>query len=333
VAEREITLRPLPGVSLRVVGDRSAVGHFEAEYGPTQDHVEAAAANLRVSFPSRLTNPQGRDGHKSVSWEVRLDQAGGKPSELSIALHGRPRWFGLSLVQGFLVEPCLSLLAPGLGEVLVPAAGIALEDGVDLLIGRSQTGKSSLSMRALAAGVPVLGDDQVVVTRDGTCVRFPRRLRVYDDLSTTAPRAASRLPLSYRAGLTARRLARLATGGRVAPSLAVPASALGVPGPTSAPLRRVVLLARDSDVSVPRLRDADAEQAVARCSEALTQQRSRLVRSIGSSLSSSLEAAVEAEEGILRSAFASVPIVAVDLPSGMDAVSAVGSLARLLGLP
>lgn len=333
MAAREVTLRPLPGVSLRVVGDRAAVAHFEAEYGPTADPVEAAAATLRVSFPSRLTNPQGRDRHKSVSWEVRLDQAGGEPSELSIALHGRPRWFGLSLVQGFLVEPCLSLLAPAQGEVLVPAAGIMLEDGVDLLIGRSRTGKSSLSMRALAAGVPVLGDDQVGVAGDGTCVRFPRRMRVYDDLSATAPGAASRLPLRYRAGLTARRLARLATGGRVAPSLAVPASALGVVGPPSAPLRRVVLLARDAEVGAPRLRDVDVELAVARCSEALAEQRSRLVHSIGSSLSSSLKAAAEAEEEILRSAFASVPVVAVDLPSGMDAASAVGSLARLLGLP
>jgi hypothetical protein len=333
VAARQVTLRPLPGVSLRVVGDPDAVAHFATEYRLSREGAQAEGPGLTVSFVPRIAHRQGRDRHKSLWWDVRLERTDGRPSELSIALHGRPRWFGLSLVQGYLVEPCLSLLAPEQGQVLLPAAGIVRKGAVDLLVGRSRTGKSSLSVRALAAGLAILGDDQVVVSSDGTCVRFPRRLRVYDDLSATAPDAAARLPIRYRLGLLARRIARLASGGRVAPSQAVPISALGTAASSPLRLGRVVLLARDADVDRPRLLYADVALAVARGLEALREQRSRLLRTIGPSLRPMLDDVTEAEGGILRAAFASVPIVAIDLPPSMDAPSAVGDLAQLLGLP
>ena len=328
-----VTLRPLPGVNLRVEGDRAAVAHFSAEYAQPAGPSDATLADFAVSFVPRLADAQGVDHYKSVSWRARLDLVDGLPARLSIALRGRPRWFGLSLVQGYLVEPCLSLLAPANGEVLVPAAGIVVADGVDLLVGRSRTGKSSLSMRALAAGLPILGDDQVVVLADGSCLRFPRRLRVYDDLSATAPRAAARLPRRHRAGLVARRLARLASAGRVAPSMALPVEVLGAPMTGRLPLRRVVLLARVEGADGPRLADATAEHALARVAEVLTEQRSRLAATFGPSIRPALASSAQAEAAILAAAFASVPIVAIDLPSVMDAPTAVRSLAGLLGLP
>lgn len=316
------------------MGDEGTIDHFLAEYGQPE---EAAGGpdrgGLTLSFVARLRDAQGRDRHKSLWWDARLDLADGRWSRLVIALHGRPRWFGLSLVQGYLVEPSLSLLAPASREVLLPAAGIVHDGAVDLLVGRSRTGKSSLSMRALAAGLAILGDDQVVVTADGTCIRFPRRLRVYDDLSETAPRAVARLPLRLRAGLVARRIARVASGGRVAPSLAVPVPAIGSTASSPLPIGRVVLLARDADVDRPRFRDADIGLAVERSAEALSEQRSRLRRTIGSPVAPSLERAAQAEAELLRSAFALAPIVAVDLPSRMDARAAVGSLAQMLELP
>ena len=311
------------------------MAHFAAEYAPPAPPglPDAAPVSFTVSFVSRLDDAQGTDRHKSVSWQARLDLSDGQPARLSIALRGWPRWFGLSLVQGYLVEPCLSLLAPAHGAVLVPAAGIVVGGRVDLLIGRSRTGKSSLSVRALAAGMPVLGDDQVVVLANGTCVRFPRRLRVYDDLSATAPAAAARLPLRHRTGLVARRAARLATGGRVAPSLVLPASAFGTPAPAPVPLRRVILLTRGTGVDRPTTTETGLDEALARVAAVLAEQRSRLERTIGPSLGPSIAACAEAEAAVLVSAFASVPIVAVDLPSATDARTAVSSLAKLLGLP
>jgi len=305
-----------------------------AEYGEPDDAAEAPdPGSLTLSFVPRLEDAQGRDRHKSLWWDARLDLADGHPSRLVIALHGRPRWFGLSLVQGYLVEPCLSLLAPADGAVLVPAAGIVRDGGVDLLIGRSRTGKSSLSVRALAAGLPVLGDDQVVVLANGTCLRFPRRLRVYDDLRRTAPRAAAQLPLRYRAGLVARRVARLATGGRVAPSLALPASALGTRATVAAPLRRVILLTRGAEVDRPTLVEATLDEALARVAEVLGEQRSRLSATIGPSLAPALTTCDQLEATVLRSAFGSASIMAVNVPASMEAGSAVTGLAQLLRLP
>jgi hypothetical protein len=336
MADRSVTLTPIAGVTMRVTGDRQAVRHFRDEYGSAQPPGSATSA-LDLRFVDRGGQEWGHDHHKSVSWSVHLAAAEPGAMILEIALRGFPRWFGLSLVQGFVVEPVLSLIAPNVGLVLLPAAAIAGRagdaSGVDLLIGPSRTGKSSLSLRALAGGAAVLGDDQVLVGADGVARRFPRRLRLYDDISATAPAAWERLPRRARWGLIARRAVRTATRGRIAPSLALQPGALRGPMPESLPIRRVTLLSRGTGSRDLAISDADSTRAVARAEQVLSAQRQRLLAVIGPSWDDLIDRIAAREHDILALALARIPAMEVIVPEEREAGPVIASLARLLGLP
>jgi hypothetical protein len=274
------------------------------------------------------------DRHKTVRWEATLAHIGAAEMELRIALRGRPRWFGLSLVQGYLIEPVLSMLAATAGMVLVPAAGIVQEGRATLLIGRSGSGKSSISVRALATGMTVLGDDQVCVDATGTCTRFPRRIRVYDDLARTAPTAVARLPAGYRAQLQLRHLVRLTTRGYVAPSMAVPAAVFGGRRPDApVPLGRVVLLLRSSGVTDLTVEEAGPETAVSWSLEALSDQRKRLAATLGPEWADELDVTAEQERATLTAALRGVPILRIRVPGRWASATAISALADSLGLP
>ena len=328
---------PIPGVALRVHGDAAAARHLAMEYAPAGGEPSTASevvAALDVHFVSELPDARA-EGHKTIRWSATLERTAPQHLQLRIALRGWPRWFGLSLVQGYLIEPALSLLAVESGGVLLPAAAIVQDGAALLLIGRSGTGKSSVSMRALAAGLPLLGDDQVFVSGDGTCTRFPRRLRIYDDAARTAPGAISRLPVRDRVGLLVRRVVRVATRGYVAPSLAIPLRALGgVDAPTSVPLGRVALLSRGRGGSAAlSAHPADVAEALGRSADALLDQRRRLDRMLGERWAEEINAVASRERTLLERAFASIPISAINVPTEAGAARAIDALARELGLP
>ena len=332
-----LIVTPIPGVALRVHGDAAAARQLAMEYAPAgvePSTADAVLATLDVQFVSKL--PGARvEGHKTIRWAATLERTAQQHLLLRIALRGWPRWFGLSLVQGYLIEPALSLLAVEAGGVLLPAAAIVQDGAALLLIGRSGTGKSSVSMRALAAGMPLLGDDQVFVSGDGTCTRFPRRLRIYDDAARTAPGAVSRLPVRDRMGLLLRRAVRVATRGYVAPSLAIPIRALGgVDAPSSVPLGRVALLSRSGGESAAlRVHEADVGEALGRSAYALLDQRRRLGRMLGDSWAEAIDAVASRERALLERAFASIPISAIEVPTEVGAARAIDALAGELGLP
>ena len=325
----------LPGIQLEVTGDAAAIRHFHAEYGSdagSPAESRPVARRLSVSFVDRLGADLPTDGHRSVRWQARFERIGPGDLRLEIALRGWPRWFGLSLVQGYLTEPALSLLVAEGGSVLLPAAGIVHDGRVDLLIGRSRSGKSSLSMRALAAGLSILGDDQVHIGRDGTCTRFPRRLRVYDDLAATAPGAIHKLPGSLRTQLALRSVVRRLTRGGIRPSLPVDIADIGGKVAAPAPLGRIVLL-RPVGGAEMRLHGATAKEAVSDSTSTLSEQRARLARVLPDRWHTELAATLEEEARTLSAAFASVPVAAVEVPYSSNPGDAVSRLAKALGLP
>ncbi|MET1232080.1 MAG: hypothetical protein ABWY52_04420, partial [Candidatus Limnocylindrales bacterium] len=69
-----------------------------------------------------------------------------------IDLLGVPISFARSLVQGYVVEPMLSVIAAEHDRALVPGAGVADERGLTLVLGRSGAGKSTLMARLAATG-------------------------------------------------------------------------------------------------------------------------------------------------------------------------------------
>jgi hypothetical protein len=318
-----------PGIRLHVSGGERAVAHLRTEYAGTETTPEGAA-DLEIDFARASDGLPGtlvRGRYKTVRWSVALAEPG-TPLRASIDLRGRPLTFGLSLVQGYFVEPLLSLAAVQQGHVLLPAAGIAEDGGALLLIGRSGSGKSTLSARALAAGAILVGDDQILIDEDGRCWPFPRRLRFYSDLSKVAPLAYARLDRRTRAALLVRRLVRLVSRGYVSPPVRVPVPALGTRAGGALPLRRIAVVERMArpDLHVATL---DVEATVERALGVLGEQRAKLPAA-DAAWGLALAQARATEGRILRKAFAESPIDHVCVPEGWDAQRAVGTLAALL---
>ncbi len=229
---------PAPGLRVALTGDRAARQHFAQEYAPARTAGPTVVEpDVLVEVTSAARLPAGAGGHKTVRWSVEVGPPDVRPLRARIVLAGRPRRFGLSLVQGFVVEPLVSLAAARTGLVLLPAAALASQRGAVVVLGRSRSGKTSVVARAVAGGRGALGDDQVLVDREGAVRSWPRRLRVYPDLRDTAPQAVGALPRRRRAALTGLAVLDRATRHWVAPSLPLSYADLGgrqVPGPLPA---------------------------------------------------------------------------------------------------
>jgi len=323
----------VPGGAVELTAKEGMLRHFRDEYGAPD---ATQPVRLAISIDDRL--PDGavidlRGRHKTVSWSVSLGPADGRPLRAMVALHGRPRWFGVSLVQGFIVEPLISLACAIGGQVLLPAAAIAEKGGALLIMGRSRSGKSSVSARALALGRQVLGDDQVLVDPAGVIVPFPRRIRVYDDLLDTSPMAVDALPLRARLSLRLRRLVRIGTRGFVAPSLALPRSAFGAGlAAEPMPVHRIVVVRRSAGaqgLSTERLEYQDVlSEAVA----ILGEQRRRLSRLDRDDWLTLLASVEQGEARILGSALRGAPAHLVTVPEAWGAPSAIEAVAGALDI-
>ena len=329
-----------PGLRLLVTGDAATVRHFEREYA-VAEVPNTRPTQTEARFVRSLAGPATdaadslvlRGGHKSVGWDAVFSKPTARPLVVTLRLRGRPRSFARSLVQGYFVEPLLSLAAPAAGSVLVPGAAIGANGSLALLLGRSRTGKSSVSVRALGQGNPVLGDDQLFVDAHGVCRTFPRRLRLYTDLSTTASKAYQRAPSPVKLRLAGLKVLKILTHGYVAPSLAVDARAFGSGGsPIPLPVGRIVLLERSSATERFELRDATTEEAVRHTQDALAEQRSHLPFASTAGEPSPLRALHEDERAILHSAFGRAPVQRATIPLRMGAPESIDRVAALVGL-
>lgn len=323
-----------PGVDLRLTGDRAAGRHFAAEYAGAEVPDDGSPPALDVRFAALPAGgPRIAGGHKTARWTVVAPApAEAGPLRATIALRGRPRGFGLSLAQGYFVEPLLSVAVAGAGGVLLPSAAIAEDDGALLIMGGSGTGKSSVSARAIAAGRAILGDDQVLLDAGGRCRRFPRRMRFYSDLELTAPAAYAGLPPAARARLRARKTVKRISRGFVAPSLAVAATQIAVGGVARGPLplTRLVLLERVPGATALREEPGDRTAAVAYGLGLLDAQRERL-RAGGDDGWEDVWRDVRArEQATLTTALAGLSVTRVAVPGSWPAPRAIAALAKHL---
>jgi len=326
---------------LRVVGDAAALAHARREYGRAEVAV-AGAPDLEVRFGRmRGRDPAaggdaariGTGGHKTVAWRVDAGDPDATPLRARVQTRGWPQGFARSLVQGFVVEPLLSVAAVRRGIVLLPGAGIVLDDGLVLLLGRSRAGKSTLAARALVAGRDVLGDDQLFVGPDGLAWPFPRSLRFYPDLVATAPAAYARLRRRTQLGLRLRAGLARASSGFVRPSLAVDGSELGLRWrPNPRPIARLILVERDADAPQLDAVPASTEQALEWAGQLLHEQRARLASLGGAGWRAAIEQVAVVERSLLAQAFAGLPVERVAIPGSWNAAAAVAATAGLLGI-
>jgi hypothetical protein len=320
------------GVTLELRGDRSTLRHFRREWGAART-TYAGDPDVVVTFASRSDEPPVLEGgHKTVGWRVWPCEPGARPLGATVSLRGRPLGFARSLVQGYFIEPFLALAAMRRGCVLLPAAAFEEDGRALLLVGSSGVGKTTLTARAAAAGWRMLGDDHVLVDREGGCWPFPRRLRFYTDLRGTAPTAYRRLGGTQRVGLAARTGLRTLTRGYVAPSLPVPPSQLGQAyDPSSLPLGRVAVIERGAGTEDIQQTTLEVAAALAACGDVLDDQREHLRRA-GRRWSASLDEARTQELTILEGPFSAVPVERLAVPGRLGAVQAVEALWNGLGL-
>jgi len=324
-----------PGVGLEVAGTRDVVSHFAGEYGRAGG-LEGEEPAVRVRFLARKAGrpaPSIVGGHKTVSWRVDLSNPEARPLEAHVALGGRPRSFALSLVQGYVVEPLVSVAAARAAHVLLPSAAVERHGHALVLLGRSRSGKSSVSARALAAGRRVLGDDQILVDRFGRCWAFPRRMRFYSDLQRTAPAAFARLRATERAALVGRGVVRQLTHGYVAPSMRVDATTLG-PSPVGEPLpiSRVILIERGAGVVDLEVEELAADAAIEAALELLDAQRIHLARGKEPGWNAALAETRELERSSLAAALSGRELERLRVPQSWDAPLTIRRLAEHLGI-
>lgn len=320
----------LEGLRLEVrAGDKRTLAHFRAEYGAVRTD-PTSTADLVVAFEKTSPGALGfHAGYRSLRWRVRLAPFEDGPLRATIDLRGAPRSFGLSLLQGYVVEPLLGLLAPAAGHVLLPAAAVQTKGGALLLVGRSRSGKSSLVARTAASGTAVLGDDHVLVGADG-CRAFPRRLRLYPDIAQTAPAARAALPARTRLFLRALGFLRTVSGGSLAPPVRVPVETLGAVLREPVPLARVVVLERRD---VPRL-SAEAlscDELVANAMGILREQRRALEQVDDPRWREHLGRVLAVEEPLLHKAFARLDDLGrLVVPTRLPASESVAAIAAEL---
>jgi len=336
-AERRAEYAFGPEVRLGVQGSPRARAHFEQEYGPAARSrgTPDVDAEIRYALHSRA-DPRlpYAAGHKTARWRVALGDPRENPLHVAISVSGGPPAFALSLVQGYYVEPLLAVALARAGYAALPSAGVVDGDGAVVVMGRSGTGKSSMSVRGLARGHAILGDDQVVIGADGGCWRYPRRLRLYPDVEHTAPDAWHRLRPSTRRILRLRRVIRRVTRGFVAPSLAVPVAELGAPVAADERVgaSRLVIVERSGEVETLTERERDADWAARAAAGVLADQRRRFSTMAGGRWAVALQEAAEHEAEVLRAWLRPLPIAQLQIPRGWEAPRAITALVERLGL-
>jgi hypothetical protein len=326
-----------PGLTVSIRGERRARAYFRAEYAsaalaasPEVPAVEAIiGASVRTATDAATGEPELQGSHKLARWRASVPtRPEGETMRVAVAVRGP---LGLALVQSHVIEPLVSLAAVRAGSVLLPGAAIAQGDRTLLVLGRSRSGKTSLAARALAAGRRVLGDDQVIINAERECLPFPRRLRLYPDLSRTAPAAFAALRPSVRTRLAALGHVNTFTRGFVAPPVSVSASALGTnaTGPVRLLIGDVVVVRR-ARVDALTLEPLDASELAAEADDVLMGQRSELFKVPG--VRAAYETLLAHERAIISCALDAAPARRVLVPDAWTSEQAVGALARELEL-
>ena len=332
------------GVTLRIQSAQSdLLDHFRGEYGegageaPGPPDVEVYAGKAAVaSSPDPELLARGFAGrHKILRWRVGV--AGIDQDTTTVAFEGAGQMV-ISFLQTFYVEPLLRLKFAARDHALVHAACV-VKDGCSVLFpAGSAVGKSTLTLQHAAAGQPVQGDNYVVLSPDGRTLVFPRRMRIYSDLRSTAPEVFRRLPAAEQRRLrVAGIIKRLSAGYSNQPRrLTVQQMLAGSKACPEARLRAVFLLKPYVGEGLSEPMPQSVDEAIARMQAISAMEAKYLETALGATGAAPPAAYTEQvlarEREVLSRALKDVPIFELLVPRVKDPAPVVAGIRRLAGM-
>ena len=332
------------GVALRIHSAQpDLLGHFRGEYGegageaagPPDVEVYAGKAAIASSpAPGRLARGfAGR--HKVLRWRVGV--AGIDQDTTTVAFEGAGQMV-ISFLQTFYVEPLLRLKFAARDHALVHAACI-VKDGCSVLFpAGSAVGKSTLTLQHAAAGQPVQGDNYVILSPDGRTLAFPRRMRIYSDLRSTAPEVFRRLPSAEQRQLrVAGIVKRLSAGYSNQPRrLTVQQMLAGSKACPEARLRAVFLLKPYMGEGLSEPKPQSVDNAIERMQAISDTEAKYLATALDATGAAPPAAYTEQvltrERDVLTRALNEVPIFELLVPRVKDPAPVVADIRRLAGM-
>jgi hypothetical protein len=331
------------GVALRIhSATPGLLAHFHGEYGegageapgPPDVEVYAGKAAVASSPAPRLLASGFAGRHKVLRWRVAV--AGIDKETTTVAFDGGGQMV-ISFLQTFYVEPLLRLKFAARDHALVHAACI-VKDGCSVLFpAGSAVGKSTLTLQHAAAGQPVQGDNYVILSPDGRTLAFPRRMRIYSDLRSTAPEVFRRLPAAEQRRLrVAGIVKRLSAGYSNQPRRLTVQQMLGSEPSPEARLRAVFLLKPyfGEGLSTPNPQSTD--EAIERMQAISDMEAKYLLTALAATGAGPPAAYTEQilvrERAVLSRALTDVPIFELLVPRVKDPAPVVAGIRRLAGM-
>lgn len=180
LGEGEVHVR-IPGVELA-----RPIGALFPDYRKTEPREDACLHRLEV-LRSAATDPKNPDVpefsiHAPVGLLPGTDSGDARPDSSARSSRGavtaRGRIWMLTAVEALLARALLDTVS---NRVHLHAAGVEVGEDALLALGAGGVGKSSLALSWSVMGLPVLGDDVVLVGPDGRAESFRRLFKVDPD--------------------------------------------------------------------------------------------------------------------------------------------------------
>ncbi len=204
-----------PDVAIRIDGPDRVLSYFDAEYGPLAisqcgapaidliiESYRHGTAAVRTGAPESLVV---RRRHKVTWWALTLNGLEDETTRMAFSYVGP---MGLPYLQNFYLEPLLRLKLLQAGLALVHGCALAKGSMSVLFAGGSSVGKTTLALRQAAQGRAILGDNYIILSREGETFRFPRRLRIHSDIRETNTEVHRLMARRERAWLSLSRIIR-----------------------------------------------------------------------------------------------------------------------------
>ena len=188
--------------------------------------------------------------HKVVNWKVCL--IGLTKKKTIVYFSGSI--FGEIFLRDYILEPLISLKLAVKGFSLLHAAGVAIDNRGFLFPACNGVGKTSTLLNLAGEGA-FLGNDRVILDRNGTVYSYPTSIHIFSYNLRDVPQAFSPLPLKEKVEVKIKHLLKKLSLGYASLALDINPQKLQWQIGKSYPLQSLILLTKtnkDSATTIER---------------------------------------------------------------------------------